>query len=41
MTNPLPAYVGIEHRAKPVPPEAHRLMANVYAALSQRILHIP
>jgi hypothetical protein len=30
-----------EHRAEPVPPVAHRLMANVDAALEQQALHIP
>ena len=31
--NALPADVTGEHRAEPVPPEAHRLMADVDAAL--------
>ena len=35
---PLPADVGSEHRAEPVPPVADRLMGNVDAALGQEIL---
>jgi len=37
---PLPADVGSEQRAEPVPPEPHRLVANIYPALEQEILDI-
>ena len=37
LLRPLPA----EHRAKAVPPQPHRLMADVDAALGQQVLHIP
>ena len=39
--DPLPADLGGEHRAEPVPPEPHRLVADVDAALGQQVLHIP
>jgi hypothetical protein len=29
-----------EHRAKPVPPEPHRFVANIYAALVEQILDV-
>jgi hypothetical protein len=29
-----------EHRAKPAPPEPHRLMTNVDAALEQKVFHV-
>jgi len=34
------ADLGGEHRAKPVPPKPHRLVANVGAALVEQIFHI-
>jgi hypothetical protein len=30
-----------EHRAEPVPPKPHRLVANINAAFVQKILHVP
>jgi hypothetical protein len=30
-----------EHRTEPVPPEAHRLVADVDAALEQQVLDVP
>ena len=38
--NALPADVPGEHRAEPVPPEAHRLVADVDATLEQQILDV-
>jgi hypothetical protein len=38
--NPLPPDVGDEHGPKPVPPEAHRLVANIDFALKQQVLNI-
>jgi len=39
--HPLPTDLGREHRSKAVPPETHRLMANVDPALGQQILDVP
>ena len=38
--DPLPTDVPCEHRAEPVPPEAHCLMAKIDAALEQQVLHV-
>ena len=40
-TDPLPTYVGCEHRGEPVPPVPHPFMADVDAALEQQVLNIP
>jgi len=40
-TGPLAANVGGEQRAKPVPPEPHRLVAQINAALEQQVRHVP
>jgi hypothetical protein len=39
--DPLPADLAGEHRAEPVPPQPHRLMADVDAALEQQVLDVP
>jgi hypothetical protein len=39
--HPLPANVPCKQRPEPVPPVANRLMADVNAALSQQVLHVP
>ena len=39
--DPLPAHIGSEHRAEPVPPVAHRFVADVDASLEQQVLDIP
>ena len=39
--HPLPANVGGEHRSEPVPPEPHRLVADVDTALRQQVLDVP
>jgi hypothetical protein len=39
--NPLSSDLGGEHRAEPVPPEPHRLVANINTALMQQILDVP
>jgi len=39
--NPLAADLAGEHRTEPVPPEPHRLMADVDAALGQQVFHVP
>jgi len=39
--DPLTANVGGEQRAEPVPPEPHRLMAGIDAALEQEIFDVP
>ena len=39
--NPLSSDLGGEHRAEPVPPKPHRLVANIYTALVQQILDVP
>jgi hypothetical protein len=38
---PLPADIAGKEWPKPVPPLAHRLMANVDAALEQQVLDVP
>ena len=38
--NPTPLDLRGEHRTKTVPPETHRLMADVDAALKQQILDL-
>lgn len=38
--NPLSADLASEHRPEPVPPQAQRFMANIDAALSQKILDL-
>jgi hypothetical protein len=38
--DPLPANVGGKHRTEPSPPEPHRLMTDVDAALEQQVLNI-
>jgi len=38
--NPLAADLAGEHRAEPVPPQPNRLMADVDAALEQKILDV-
>jgi hypothetical protein len=39
--NSLSSHLGGEHRAEPVPPEAHRLVTNINAGLMQQILDVP
>ncbi len=39
--NPPLSNLSGEQRAEPVPPEAHRLMADVDAAFEQQILDLP
>ncbi len=41
MSNPFLAYLCREHRAEAVLPEPNRFMANVDAALVQKVLDIP
>lgn len=41
LRGPLPSDLAGEHRAKAVPPAAHHLMADLDAALVEKILHIP
>ncbi len=41
LLNPLPSDLRGEHRAEPVPPIAHRLMAHVDAALMEQVFDIP
>ena len=41
LPDPLPADLGDEHRTKPVPPQPHRLVADVDTALGQQVFHIP
>jgi hypothetical protein len=36
----LPADLGGEHRAEPVPPQPHSLVADVDAALEQQVLDV-
>ena len=38
--DPLLADICGEHRAEPVPPQPHRLVADVDAALEQQIFHV-
>lgn len=38
--HPLPADIGREHRPKSIPPEPHRLVAQVDPALEQQVFHI-
>ena len=38
--NALSADLGGEHRAEPVPPKPHRLVADVDAALEQQVLDV-
>jgi hypothetical protein len=38
--NPLASDLGGKHRAKPVPPEPHCLVADLDAALVQKVLDI-
>ena len=37
----VPADLGREDRAKPIPPKSHRLVADVFPTLVKKILHIP
>jgi len=37
----LPPNIGRKHRAKTIPPQPHRLVADVNAAFEQQILHVP
>ena len=39
--NPFSSDLGGEHRAEPVPPKPHRLVANINTALVQQILDVP
>ena len=39
--DPLTTDVGSEHRTEAVPPQPHRLVAEVDAPLKEQILHIP
>ena len=39
--NPISSDLGGEHRAEPVPPKPHRLVANINTALMQQILDVP
>ena len=39
--DPLLPDLGGEHRSEPVPPEPHRLVANLDAALMQQVLNVP
>ncbi len=39
--DPTPAYLGRENRPEPVPPEPHRFMRDVDAALVQQVLDVP
>ena len=39
--DPLATDLGGEHRTEAVPPEPHRLVADVDAALGQQVFHIP
>ena len=39
--DPLATNVGSEQRAKPVPPEPHRLVAEIDAALEQQVFDVP
>jgi hypothetical protein len=39
--DPMPANVAGKHRAATIPPETHRLVANIDAALEEKILDIP
>jgi len=39
--HPLPAYVAGEQGTKPVPPEPHRLVADVDTPVEQQVLDIP
>ena len=41
MMNPPFPDLGGEHRAEPVPPKPHRLMADVDATLMQQVLYLP
>ena len=38
--SPLAAELAGEHRAEPVPPQAHRLVADIDATLEQQVLDI-
>lgn len=40
MLNPLSSDLGGEHRAEPVPPKPHRLVADIDATFMQQILDI-
>ena len=39
--NALPADLGGEHRPEAVPPEPHRLVADINPALGQQIFNVP
>jgi hypothetical protein len=39
--DPLPSDLSGEHWSKPVPPETHRLVANVDPAFGQQVLDVP
>ncbi len=39
--HPLAAYVRGEYRAEAIPPQPHCLMAEVYSALVEQVLHVP
>ena len=39
--NALPADLSGEHRPEPVPPEPHRLVAEIYPTFGQQVFHIP
>jgi hypothetical protein len=39
--DPLATYVGREQWAETIPPEAHRLVADINAAFEQQILKVP
>jgi hypothetical protein len=41
MVDPLAADLAGEERAKSVPPQPHRLMGKVEAALEEQVLHVP
>ena len=40
MMNPSPADLGSGHRAEPVPPEPHRLVTDIDAALEQDVFNL-
>jgi hypothetical protein len=39
--NPFSSDLGGEHRAEPVPPKPHRLVADIDATFMQQILDVP
>jgi hypothetical protein len=39
--HPLTADVGGEHRAKAIPPEAHRFMTDIDPAFEKQVFHVP